>query len=203
MCVCSLRSLTSLRSCTAARIGSSLGLTAAVPASGHWPLLCSTISLSYEQEEKVRSYQRDILNENSVWMGRHVKKECMDVIEGSYEAMKGLGKSVATRGEGVLSIQQVRRRASLAAAPEHVICERASEPPERDICETSRQNMLVAREVLPECAVQKRARLSRWVVSLLGRAVARFWAANITSCKPQGFPRANYRELAAPFLYTH
>jgi hypothetical protein len=114
---------------SAARIGQSLGTETATPDKGHWPLLCSTTSLSYEQEERVRAYQREILLDNDVWMARHTAKECMDIIDNTYDALKGLGKAVATRCEGVLNISQRIALSKYVAANKDRISKAFPNPP--------------------------------------------------------------------------
>lgn len=36
-----------------------------------WPLICNEISLSYDQEEKVRGFQRKLLQDRESWLERH------------------------------------------------------------------------------------------------------------------------------------
>jgi hypothetical protein len=36
-----------------------------------WPLICNEVSLSYDQEEKVRGFQRKLLQDHESWVDRH------------------------------------------------------------------------------------------------------------------------------------
>lgn len=43
----------------------------ATPNQQMWPLLCNEICLSYDQEEKVRSFQKSVLQDHESWVDRH------------------------------------------------------------------------------------------------------------------------------------
>jgi len=52
-----------------------------------WPLLCHEISISYEQEEKVRGIQRAILSNTDGWIHRHTAVATRKVIEGVHDVI--------------------------------------------------------------------------------------------------------------------
>lgn len=54
-----------------------------------WPLVCHEISISYEQEEKVRSIQRNILANSDGWIKRHTALATRKSIEGVYDVVCG------------------------------------------------------------------------------------------------------------------
>lgn len=97
---------------SAARIGEKLllqGMSKASPADGMWPLLCNDTGLSYDQEEKVRAYQRSVLKDQKSWMDRHAVGAIFNTITSIYEVLKGLGAAVeeGVKDEcGVLTMQQ-------------------------------------------------------------------------------------------------
>ena len=41
------------------------------PSHNMWPLFCNEVGLSYDQEEKVRTFQRTILQNHDSWLARH------------------------------------------------------------------------------------------------------------------------------------
>ena len=59
-----------------------------------WPLLCNDTGLSYDQEEKVRAYQRSTLQDQQSWMDRHAVGAITNNIETTYNVLKGLGALV-------------------------------------------------------------------------------------------------------------
>ena len=61
-----------------------------------WPLVCHEISISYEQEEKVRGMQRTILTNADGWIHRHTALATRNVIEGVHDVVCG---SQAAAGE--------------------------------------------------------------------------------------------------------
>ncbi|GMI49146.1 hypothetical protein TrCOL_g7710 [Triparma columacea] len=98
---------------SAARIGEKLllkGKNRASPADGMWPLLCNDTGLSYDQEEKARAYQREVLQDQQSWMDRHAVGAITNTIETIYEVLKGLGALVeeGVKEESVVLTMQQR-----------------------------------------------------------------------------------------------
>ena len=63
-----------------------------------WPLICHEISLSYEQEEKVRNIQRLILSNVDSWVQRHTALATRTVMESVHDVLSE-GHAAAKSGE--------------------------------------------------------------------------------------------------------
>eukprot|EP00523_Entomoneis_sp_CCMP467_P011339 CAMPEP_0168741832 /NCGR_PEP_ID=MMETSP0724-20121128/12724_1 /TAXON_ID=265536 /ORGANISM="Amphiprora sp., Strain CCMP467" /LENGTH=851 /DNA_ID=CAMNT_0008789363 /DNA_START=218 /DNA_END=2773 /DNA_ORIENTATION=- len=78
---------------SAARIGERMlqnGNDKVTPAQTMWPLICNEIGLSYDQEEKVRMYQRTLLQDSESWLSRHTSyasKKSMDSVHTATQAL--------------------------------------------------------------------------------------------------------------------
>jgi len=60
------------------------------PSQGMWPLLCHEINLSFDQEERVRTYQRQLLSNPESWIERHLGTAAMQMIQSLHNAILGL-----------------------------------------------------------------------------------------------------------------
>jgi hypothetical protein len=76
-----------------------------------WPLLCNEIALSYDQEEKVRAYQRNLLLNKLSWVETRHASYAMDTsITSLYECLKRLSFQVRKREEATLNILSIEQR---------------------------------------------------------------------------------------------
>ena len=60
------------------------------PAQSMWPLFCNEVGLSYDQEEKVRNFQRTLLQSQESWLERHTARAAdlaMAAVHDSTQAM--------------------------------------------------------------------------------------------------------------------
>lgn len=82
------------------------------PAQSMWPLLCSEIGLSYEQEEKVRGFQRSTLQNHDTWVERHTAFAAGKVMESAHDALQAVTLRLGQRERSTLSLltpeQQVK-----------------------------------------------------------------------------------------------
>jgi len=115
---------------SAARIGEKLltsGSDCIPPCDGFWPLLCHEIALSYDQEEKVRAFQRTLILNKMSWLeSRHASHALVSTIQRFHECLKGVSFIVGKREQAILNVLTVeqrlrflvwtQRRASLIAA---------------------------------------------------------------------------------------
>lgn len=69
-----------------------------------WPLVCHEISISYEQEEKVRGMQRTVLSNADGWIHRHTALATRKVIEGVHDVVS---RSQAAAGERERSLMRI------------------------------------------------------------------------------------------------
>ena len=69
-----------------------------------WPLVCHEISISYEQEEKVRGMQRTILSNADGWIHRHTALATRKVIEGVHDVVCGSQAAAGERERNLMRI---------------------------------------------------------------------------------------------------
>lgn len=69
-----------------------------------WPLVCHEISISYEQEEKVRGMQRTILSNADGWIHRHTALATRKVIEGVHDVVSGSQAAAGDRERSLMRI---------------------------------------------------------------------------------------------------
>ena len=55
-----------------------------------WPLFCNEIGLSYEQEEKVRNFQRQLLQDQKTWLDRHSCFATKKLVAATHDAVQAL-----------------------------------------------------------------------------------------------------------------
>ena len=68
----------------------SSGTESAAPSQSMWPLFCSEIGLSYDQEEKLRAIQRTLIQDHSTWVDRYTAFASRKVIESAHDATQAL-----------------------------------------------------------------------------------------------------------------
>lgn len=79
------------------------------PVQSMWPLVCSEVGLSYEQEEKIRGFQKTTLQDQETWLDRHTSFATGKVLESAHDAGQALALRFGQRertGLGVLSDDQ-------------------------------------------------------------------------------------------------
>mmetsp|Transcript_15379 Transcript_15379/g.28969 ORF Transcript_15379/g.28969 Transcript_15379/m.28969 type:complete len:805 (+) Transcript_15379:151-2565(+) len=92
---------------SAARIGEKLlnsGCKHVSPANGMWPLFCHEIALSYDQEEKIRQLQREIVSNQETWLHRHTGVSTEHVIESSHAAICGISEACEKRAKTLMDV---------------------------------------------------------------------------------------------------
>lgn len=91
---------------SAARIGERMlnaGNDRVTPAHGMWPLLCNEINLSYDQEERVRSFQRNTLTRPDSWLDyRHNTQASKNVNDNLYKCLLSFSQLSKEREETVV-----------------------------------------------------------------------------------------------------
>lgn len=68
----------------------SSGTESAAPSQSMWPLFCHEIGLSYDQEEKLRAYQRVLLQDHESWLHRHTSFASRRVMQSAHDAVQAL-----------------------------------------------------------------------------------------------------------------
>ena len=74
------------------------------PAHGMWPLLCNEVGLSYDQEERVRSVQRTLVQTPETWLDRHTSAASGLVMQSTHDCMQALYHSVEQRERVVMGV---------------------------------------------------------------------------------------------------
>lgn len=108
---------------SAARIGERMlqsGNDKVTPAQTMWPLLCNEIGLSYDQEEKVRLFQRSLVcTQPESWLSRHATFASSKVVDVLHQANQALAFAISHRERRVtsmfLSRNRQQQRAKLSA----------------------------------------------------------------------------------------
>jgi hypothetical protein len=67
-----------------------------------WPLLCNEIALSYDQEERVRTFQKAILTAPETWLDRHTAVASSRTMHSCNDVYQALGYDVGQRDKRVL-----------------------------------------------------------------------------------------------------
>ena len=67
------------------------------PINPMWPLLCNEVGLSYDQEERVRNYQRTMLQEASTWLDRHSARSSSVTMQSFHDGLKTVAYATKQR----------------------------------------------------------------------------------------------------------
>lgn len=81
----------------------------AAPAHSMWPLFCNEVGLSYDQEERVRNFQKILLAAKESWLERHTAYAARATIKSTHEAVQAVAVRLGYRerkAEGALSPEQ-------------------------------------------------------------------------------------------------
>lgn len=74
------------------------------PSNGMWPLFCHEIALSYDQEEKIRQLQKEIVSNQETWLHRHTGVSTEHVIESSHAAICGVSEACEKRAKTLMDV---------------------------------------------------------------------------------------------------
>jgi hypothetical protein len=84
------------------------------PCQSMWPLLCNEIGLSYEQEEKVRAYQKKLLQTQESWLHRHSAFAAEKTMQSLHDAVQAITVRLGQRERSTQSILSEQQRMKLA-----------------------------------------------------------------------------------------
>lgn len=85
---------------SAARIGERMlqsGNDRVTPVNSMWPLFCNEVGLSYDQEERVRMYQRTLLQDSPTWLERHTARASSLVMQSFHDSANAVGSRLHQR----------------------------------------------------------------------------------------------------------
>lgn len=89
------------------------------PIQSMWPLFCNDVGLSYDQEERLRTFQKGLLAAKESWLERHTAYASSLTIKSTHEALQAVGLRLGHReraADGMLTPQQ---RATLGSFVSH------------------------------------------------------------------------------------
>jgi hypothetical protein len=69
-----------------------------------WPLFCSEVGLSYEQEEKLRNFQKVLLASKDSWLDRHTGYASANVMQSSHDAVQAITNRFGQKERSKMSI---------------------------------------------------------------------------------------------------
>mmetsp|Transcript_27873 Transcript_27873/g.41136 ORF Transcript_27873/g.41136 Transcript_27873/m.41136 type:complete len:687 (-) Transcript_27873:431-2491(-) len=90
---------------SAARIGErmlSSGNCKVPPAHGMWPLFCNEVGLSYDQEEKVRQFQRNLVASDESWLERHTASSSLHLANSIDDCHQSISHCIGQRQSSIL-----------------------------------------------------------------------------------------------------
>jgi hypothetical protein len=80
------------------------GIESVTPSESMWPLFCSEVGISYEQEEQVRVFQKLTLQTKETWVDRHTAFATGRVIEAAQTATQAISLRLGQREKSTLAI---------------------------------------------------------------------------------------------------
>jgi len=101
---------------SAARIGEKMilqGNERVPPSGGMWPLLCHEIGLSYEQEDRIRTWQKQHLAKKQLWVDRYTVDLTWKVINSIHRGTHGTSYAIKRREASIASILTTEQRSRL------------------------------------------------------------------------------------------
>lgn len=77
----------------------------APPAHSMWPLVCNEVGLSYEQEERLRTYQRTlVLPDANTWLDRHTARASGLVMQSLHDGVGSMISTLSRREQSTTSV---------------------------------------------------------------------------------------------------
>jgi hypothetical protein len=78
-----------------------------------WPLFCNEVGLSYDQEEKVRAFQKTLLTSNESWLQRHAGSSSNLVVQSAHDCIQSLSSNIGQRQRSVTSCLNAEQKRKL------------------------------------------------------------------------------------------
>jgi hypothetical protein len=81
------------------------------PTNSMWPLVCNEVGLSYDQEERVRQYQKTlVLQDPSTWLDRHTARASSLAMQSFHDAVGAMSNVLRQREHKVKQILTPQQR---------------------------------------------------------------------------------------------
>ena len=84
------------------------------PINSMWPLFCNEVGLSYDQEERVRVFQRTLLQDAPTWLERHTGRAASLTMKSFHDSLNAMGVRIQQRERGLQSKLSPDQRLRLA-----------------------------------------------------------------------------------------
>lgn len=84
------------------------------PINSMWPLFCNEVGLSYDQEERVRTAQRGLLQDSATWLERHTARASSLAMKSFHDGVNAMGVRIEHRERGMQSKLTPDQRMRLA-----------------------------------------------------------------------------------------
>lgn len=91
----------------------SCGHTRVPPSNSMWPLFCNEVALSYDQEEKIRVLQREVISNQDIWLHRHTGASAEHILQSSHDAIVGLADVTESRGKKLMDVLTEEQKVKL------------------------------------------------------------------------------------------
>jgi hypothetical protein len=82
----------------------SSGTESAAPSQSMWPLFCNEVGVSYDQEEKLRTLQRTLIQDPKSWIDRHTSYALRQAMQAAHDATQAVSVRSGLRERSSLSI---------------------------------------------------------------------------------------------------
>jgi hypothetical protein len=91
------------------------GTDRGTPEQSMWPLFCNEIGLSYDQEEKVRTFQRALLLSQDSWLDRHTAFASQKVVQSAHNATQAISLRLGQKQRSTLGVLTKEQRIKFMA----------------------------------------------------------------------------------------
>lgn len=80
------------------------------PAQSMWPLFCNEVGLSYDQEERVRGFQRTLLQSHDSWLERHAARAADLAMASAHDSTQAVSLRLGQKERAMLNILSPSQR---------------------------------------------------------------------------------------------
>lgn len=85
------------------------------PSQGMWPLICNEVGLSYDQEERARTFQRTLLAVGESWVHRHTAVASKLTMDSAHDSIQSLHHNVGEQEKSALEVLSESQRVKFLA----------------------------------------------------------------------------------------
>ena len=89
------------------------------PSNSMWPLFCNEVGLSYDQEERVRNFQRTMLQEATTWLDRHTARASGLAMQSFHDSLNAVAFQQRQRERDSLNVLNAQQKLKFMAWAEN------------------------------------------------------------------------------------